>query len=224
MIDSSDWQVAAEQLEALIGELTKQVRVLRHTVEDLRDEVFGESPNRRQEPVDAEERPAVTPPLRLKSMPLDPCDPEFGRKINAAENAETATAPPEQPRAATLNEFVAQLTREPPADQISFDQWTEGRTADSGVVVTVDDELFDWFADHFEAEYEAPGGAYVLADDNGGLYVIWSSNSAIFLRQLTEAEAGEFDELMRMAAEKAALKRDQFRNPEALQKQQGCLW
>lgn len=224
MIVPSDWELSAEKLEGLIHDLTKQVRMLRQAVEELRDEVFAESLHRRQEPVNVETTPAATSPVLLKSMPLDPCDPEFGRKINAADIVEAVAIPPDRPRGTTLNEFVARLTREPPADQISYEEWTAGREVDSGKIVTVDDELFDWFADHFEAEYEAPGGAYVLAGDNGGLYVIWSSDSDIFLRQLTEAEAGEFDELIRMAAEETALKRDQFRNPEAPQKQQGCLW
>lgn len=224
MIDPSDWQSSAEEVEGLIGDLTKQVRMLRQAVEELREEVFAETPHRRQEPADAEPASAVTTPLRLKSMPLDPCDPEFGRKINAADVAEVATMPPERPRAATLNEFVARLTSEPSADQIGFNEWADGRKVESGVVVEVDDELFDWFADNFDAEYEAPGGAYILACDNGGQYVLWGNESDIFLRQLTEAEEREFAELLRIAEEKAAIKREQFRNPQALQKQQGCLW
>jgi len=224
MIDPSDWQSSAEEVESFIRDLTKQVRMLRHAVEELREEVFSESPHRRQEPVDAEPAPEVTPPLRLKSMPLDPCDPEFGRKINTIDVAEESAMPPERPRAATLNEFVARLTSESPTGQIEFNEWADGRKVESGVVVEVNDELFDWFADHFDAEYEAPGGAYVLAGDNGGQYVLWGNESEIFLRQLTEAEAGEFAELMRIAEEKAVRKREQFRNPEAPQKQQGCLW
>jgi len=224
MIDPSDWQSSAEEVEGLIRDLTKQVRMLRQAVEELREEVFAESPHRQQEPADADPAPAVTTPLRLKSMPLDPCDPEFGRKINTVGVAEESEMPPERPRAATLNEFVARLTSEPSADQIGFYEWADGRKVESGVVVEVDDELFDWFADHFDAEYEAPGGAYVLAGNNGGQYVLWGNGSDIFLRQLTEAEAGEFSELMRIAEEKAVRKREQFRNPQVPQKQQGCLW
>ena len=92
------------------------------------------------------------------------------------------------------------------------------------MVVAVDDELFDWFADHFDAEYEAPGGAYVLTGDNGGQYVLWSNESDIFLRQLTEAETAEFSELMQAAQQKAAQKREQFQVSETAHKQQGCLW
>jgi len=224
MIDPSDWQSSAEEFESMFRDLTRQVRMLRQAVEELREEVFAESPHRWKEPIDAEQAPAVTPPLRLKSMPLNPCDPEFGRKINAVDVAEEPAMPPERPRAVSLAEFVARFTSESPASQIGLNDWADGQAVSSGVVVTVDEELYEWFAEHFEPEYEHPEGAYVLAGDNGGLYVLWGHESEIFLRQLTTAEAEEFDDLMRIAAEKAAQKREQFQVSQSDQKQQGCLW
>lgn len=223
MMDASDTRTSVAELERQVRDLTHDVRRLRQDVDELREIVCAEAPHWQREPLDIETAPAATPPLRLKSMPLDPCDPEFGQKINAVE---TSDERPEStaPRPATLNEFVAWLKADPPADRITCDEWTEGRMVDSGVVLEVDDDLFDWFGDHFDVEYEAPDCSYVLAGDNGGEYVLWSTAGEVFLRQLTEEEAETFAELMRVAEEQAALKREQFRNPDSPQKQQGCLW
>lgn len=224
MLNPSDQPPSADDIAGSIRELTQEIRRLWQVVDELRDEVFADAPHGGQEPVDAEATLAVIPPLRLKSMPLDPCDPEFGRKINAADVAEKSAMLPERPRAATLNAFVARLTSESPAGQIGFNEWADGQKVESCVVVEVNDELFDWFADHFDAEYEAPGGAYVLTGDDGRRYVIWCNDNEIFLRPLTEAEAAEFEELLRIAEEKVARKREQFRDLQTPQKQQGCLW
>lgn len=220
---SSEQLSSGDDVADSILQLTTEIRRLWQAVNELRDEVFTECLQRRGQPKDPEDAPAAVPPLRLKSMPLDLCDPEFGRKINAAELSEEPATPPERPRAASLAEFVARFTSESPVRHVGVNDWGAEPAANSGVVVTVDDELYEWFEEHFEPQYEHPEGAYVLAGDNGGLFVLWGNESGIFLRQLTSAESEEFDELLRIAREKDARKREQFQVSHADQKQQGCL-
>src|SRR5262245_51114960 len=69
-------------LATRLRELTQQIETLWHAVDDLREQIFAELRQWRGEPLDDQPSSAARVPFQLTSMPLDPCDRDFHKKVN----------------------------------------------------------------------------------------------------------------------------------------------
>lgn len=101
-MNSPGSKTTMDDLAKLVREMTRQVESLWQAVDDLREEVFAEFQHLRGEPLD-EEMPAASPPFQLTSMPQDPCDPEFHKKVNkvGVEQSGTPRSEPATPSDST---------------------------------------------------------------------------------------------------------------------------
>ncbi len=218
-------QTTLEDLAALVKTLTKQVETLWLAVDDLREEIFAEFQHLRGEPPDQEDEPAATPPFHLTSMPRDPCDPDFHKKVNTAGAGETrllAAVP------ATLDQFLAQMIADPVSERVSSVEWNEDQQYPRGKVLEIDADIFDWFADCLVTVHQG-ADCFVLADGDGLHYALWTCGQQCFVRRFRTDDESTFSEFEhseneRSKSEDAAAENSVSEAPERTGDSQGTLW